>query len=73
MSKIFKLKRDNSWTQYLRMSGQENITISEFETENLIFNIKSLSLKTQIKTSVVGFFSLFVHHITHQYIRDSIR
>ena len=41
--------RDNSFSQYLVMNDQENISMPELETENLPFNIKSLSLQTQIK------------------------
>ena len=69
----FKYGRDNSFSQYLVMNDQENISMPELETENLPFNIKSLCLQTQVTMSVVGLFSLFVHHITHQYIRNSIR
>ena len=69
---IQKKVEDKSLAQYLQaylgMFYQGNITIREFETKNVPFNIKS-----QIQTLVVGIFSLSFHHITHQYIRNSIR
>ena len=37
------------------------------------YDVKSFTIETQIISSTAGSLLLFVHHITHKYIRDSNR
>ena len=56
------------------MSDIEHLTDTALNnTATIKYNLKSFSLKTQITALTSGLSLLLFHHITHKYIRDSIR
>ena len=65
------LKRNEStdFSLCFRMAAGEHLRFPSAKP----YDVKSFTIETQIVSSTAGFFLLFVHHITHKYIRDSNR